>query len=483
MRNLVIYDFIYNVSNKKTETSDVNFKISELIPKTSDFISNVVYFFIYFTQCIFLLIIMFITAWKESLISFVGIMIISSIVIYINKKIRLVSYHIPIEQNKLNLGIEKISKNLLFIKIMRTEGDEYSKLVENIVNYSFKAIRASFLNIFASTFSPLLGTLLLVSIILFSQCYWDTSSLVLVSFLYFLIRFIQLLSLLATYYGSLSINFNQTKISFNYFKTFNFVNRNIAMLPSDKVKYLGSSKNYSYKIATHSKIFKDEEYSSNGISNITFNNVFYSYQKNTLNATKYVIQDLNFNICKGEQIGIIGTSGSGKTTLLMLLLGLIEPTCGRILINNEDAFKFFKLNVLNVGYVGPESYLIKGSIKDNLLYGIHRYVEYDEIIDALKRASLLDLVHDYTLDYIISEDRSGLSAGQKQRLCLARAFLNKPQLLVLDEATSNLDAITESQIMKSIFDLKNICTTIIVTHKPEILIYADKIINLSSQKE
>jgi ATP-binding cassette subfamily B protein AbcA/BmrA len=190
------------------------------------------------------------------------------------------------------------------------------------------------------------------------------------------------------------------------------------------------------------------------------------------------LNQLNFDISAGEHIGIIGPSGAGKSTILMLILGILKPTQGKISISEQDPEIYFNTPFSKVGYVGPEPFLIKGSIRSNLLYGIKFNVTDEDIWNALKMASLSDYIKSISLDYEIPEDQSGLSAGQKQRLCLARAFLNRPQLLVLDEATANLDDKTESEVALAVSLLKGKCTTVIVSHRPGILTYVDKTINL-----
>ena len=162
----------------------------------------------------------------------------------------------------------------------------------------------------------------------------------------------------------------------------------------------------------------------------------------------------------------------------MLLLGIFKPDKGYIKINNEDPSVFFAAPTNKIGYVGPEPFLIAGSVKENLCYGIERAISNHEIWEALEKASLKEFIEQKSLNYYIAEDQSGISAGQKQRLCLARAILNKPHLLVLDEATANLDDKTEKEIADSILTLKGLCTTIIISHRPGILIGIDKVIKL-----
>jgi ABC-type bacteriocin/lantibiotic exporter with double-glycine peptidase domain len=138
-----------------------------------------------------------------------------------------------------------------------------------------------------------------------------------------------------------------------------------------------------------------------------------------------------------------------------------------------------------VGYVGADPFLIAGSVRDNICYGVGRPVNEAEIDLALDRARVRTVVDALPgrLEYLIAEDASGLSAGQKQRLCLARAVLNRPHVLVLDEVCANLDVATEAEITESLRELRGRCTTIIVSHRSAILKYADFVLELSAQPE
>ncbi|APJ04557.1 ABC transporter ATP-binding protein [Silvanigrella aquatica] len=477
LRNLAVYD-LFNQRTRDNGVSDVNFRITEVFPKASLFISNIVYFSSLFLQCSIVMLLMFATAWKESIIGLFGIFFIGILILKITKGVRKVALQVPIEQYKLNAGIEKISRNLLFIKIMRTQNYEQKKLAENVINYGLCSIRASFLNILSITISPFLGILLLVIIILMSQKYFHTEGMILVSFLYLFIRFIQNLSILFGYFSSLNLYYPQIKIAFRYFNSFHkneiyYINKSL-----DAIKFIGSNKNY---------ILPDKflEISSvNNVSNINiknlniiFENVSYSYES----YKAPLIENLSFEIKQGSHVGIIGPSGSGKSTILFLLLGIIKPNIGNVFISGFLPEEFLDSPNVKVGYVGAEPFLIKGTIKDNLLYGMKEPVSADQIWRALEFASMKDIVEKKSLDYMIPEDQSGLSAGQKQRLCLARAILHNPQLLVLDECTSNLDEGTEYEITSSLERLKGICTAIIVSHRPGILRSVDKIVDLKSR--
>ena len=211
------------------------------------------------------------------------------------------------------------------------------------------------------------------------------------------------------------------------------------------------------------------------IPEIVFDNVTFSYPNSS-----ELFHNINLKISSGSQVGIIGMSGTGKSTLLMLITGILKPILGSILINQMPAEQYMEDPDVRIGYVGVEPFLIKGSLKENLCYGVLRDISDKELLNTLNLVSLQDLAADKGLSFEISEDQSGLSSGQKQRICLARAILNKPHLLILDEATANLDEQNERFVAEILNHLKGTCTTLIVSHRPGILAFADKVIEMKN---
>lgn len=179
----------------------------------------------------------------------------------------------------------------------------------------------------------------------------------------------------------------------------------------------------------------------------------------------------------GQTLVVTGPSGAGKSTLLSLMLGLLEPTDGRVeavLDGKASPAGEARPRLLpRVGYVGPESFLIEGSVLDNLRYGLTREPSEGEVAEALAAAEC-GFLKDLGLEHRITEQGQGLSAGQKQRLALARALLRRPALLILDEATSNLDSVTESRIVGTLAKLKGRMTIVAVSHRPALLALADR---------
>lgn len=139
---------------------------------------------------------------------------------------------------------------------------------------------------------------------------------------------------------------------------------------------------------------------------------------------------------------------------------------------------------LKAGYVGAEPFLIEGTIYENLVYGSKQPIEREDCWKALKEAGLEEEIYRLPeqLDTPMSENGSGLSSGQKQRLALARAILGKPDLLFLDEVSSNLDTETERLIARSISRLRGRCTVLVISHRPGILEHADRCLDLTSRQ-
>ena len=197
--------------------------------------------------------------------------------------------------------------------------------------------------------------------------------------------------------------------------------------------------------------------------------------------SKNVIKKYSLEIKAGETVVMTGDSGSGKSTLISILLGLYEPNQGTVdLVINDNLFplKGIKQQLLNsVGYVGSESFLIEGTILDNLLYGLNHQPTEEEISQALEDAGCSFVFQfDMTIQHKLTEQGQGLSAGQKQRICFARALLRKPSVLVLDEATANLDSESERKFIQTLIRLKDKMTIVAVTHREALLGIADKVI-------
>ena len=199
---------------------------------------------------------------------------------------------------------------------------------------------------------------------------------------------------------------------------------------------------------------------------------------------RQVLSDINLTIKKGEKVAFVGESGSGKTTLSKLLLHLYSPEKGEILINGNN-IEDIRLECLRerIAYIPQETFLFSGSIYDNLVLGMDD-VDMDNVVEAAKLAQAHDFINELPLRYEtrLEENGANLSGGQRQRLAIARAMLKKPDILILDEATSNLDSITERALDKTINEFSKEMTTIFIAHRLSTIKDCDRIFVMDKGK-
>ena len=197
-----------------------------------------------------------------------------------------------------------------------------------------------------------------------------------------------------------------------------------------------------------------------------------------------VLQDVSISIQRGQKIALVGESGSGKTTIAKLLLNFYTPEKGSIEIGGQPIEKI-GIGTLrsSIAYVDQNTFLFADTIKNNLKLG-NPVVTDDDIINACKLANADEYISALPLGYDtpIYENGSDLSGGQRQRLAIARAILRKPRLLILDEATSNLDTITENAIKNTIFNLSDDISCVIIAHRLSTIRNCDKIYVMDNGK-
>ncbi|MBN1266280.1 MAG: ABC transporter ATP-binding protein [Anaerolineales bacterium] len=195
---------------------------------------------------------------------------------------------------------------------------------------------------------------------------------------------------------------------------------------------------------------------------------------------RWALQDVSFTIEPGQLAALVGASGAGKTTITYLIPRLYDPTKGRILIDGSDLRDIsLKSLTANIGMVTQETYLFYDTIRANLLYA-RQDASDGEIVSAAKAANIHDYIASLPDGYgtVVGERGYRLSGGERQRIALARVFLKDPQVLVLDEATSHLDSVSEALIQSALQEILQGRTSLVIAHRLSTILAADKILVL-----
>ena len=211
---------------------------------------------------------------------------------------------------------------------------------------------------------------------------------------------------------------------------------------------------------------------------LNLKNVTFRYR----GAHNPTLRDISLLVESGETIGITGESGSGKTTLLDLSLGLLQPTHGSVLVNNQNLERSIGDWYRMIGYVPQNVFLVDGSIKENVCLGIDsNEVDDCQIWEVLDLAQLSGFVSGLPdgLESRVGDRGTWLSGGQRQRIGIARALFQQPQVLFFDEATSALDRDTEENLLSAIANLRETYTIVMVTHRSAPLRICDRVVSVS----
>lgn len=207
---------------------------------------------------------------------------------------------------------------------------------------------------------------------------------------------------------------------------------------------------------------------------ITFENVHFNYH----GTQEALFKDKSIKITPGSKVGLVGYSGGGKTTFVNLIMRIYDITSGRLLIDNQDIRDVTQDSLRTaIGMIPQDPTLFHRTLMDNIQYG-RLDATTDEVINAAKRAHAHEFISKLPEGYdsLVGERGIKLSGGQRQRIAIARAILKDAPILILDEATSQLDSVTEQLIQESLWDLMQNKTTIVIAHRLSTLLQMDRIL-------
>jgi len=369
---------------------------------------------------------------------------------YLGKKIKLVSKQIMGETTALAGATTESLRNIELVKslgLVKQEERRLNQTTLKILGLELKKVRfVRSLSFIQGTTVHLVRTALIFSLytFVFRDIIKVGDMITLMFFSFFIFNPLQEL-------GNVISVFNETKVSME---------------------------NFENLMSAKSEVTPEKPSPLGGIEHLKFHNVSFKHQS----TADFAVNNISFDIQKGETVAFVGPSGSGKTTLVKLLVGLYQPVGGEIEYNGISS-KDIDLNELRqqLGFVTQDPQLFSGSIKDNLLF-VKPNASDKEIDDVLQKAACNKLLKraDKGIYTTIGEGGIKVSGGEKQRLSIARALLRNPKLLIFDEATSALDSLTEEEISETIRELSanKEQITVLIAHRLSTIMHADKIIVL-----
>lgn len=421
---------------------------------------NLQVLFLQVTTLIMIIVALFYLSAKLAAISLISLCVVSLPLRWIDRKMKDLGHRMSEAWSNTNSRLLMGIRNLLLVQIYGTQDSELRAAEESLKRYRGAAIEANFLSGVKFASPQLLGVGVLCLISSFAKENLMISSGILVSYFYLFLRMIQNFTFITQAISSIIIHWDRTEQLAKWWVNCSFDGlKNRKLIARDTSDALPSEAAVSWHLKQ----------------------VSFSYP----NSRQTVLSNLDLKIEPGSAVVITGASGAGKSTLLAILIGILQPKTGEALASIDSGKTFLDIDLVkprvlkSLGYVGPESFLLEGSVKDNLVYGLSSEPTSTQISEALKKAecSFIDELSG-GLSHRLTEQGHGLSAGQKQRLSLARALLRNPRALILDEATANLDYDTEKRLVETLKRLKGDITLVIATHREALLNLADQVVKL-----
>ena len=446
-------------SKPTSDAGKISYLFNEIANGCSNFMASGFLFLSRLTIALFLFGSLFFYSWELTL----GVALVSLIILptqkFLGSSISRISVRTLSILQEASRQVLTGVRNFLFLSIRNVSFAEEEKVKSNLDSIMIARRRFYLLSSLRSSTPQFVGVLILVAIAATSLVENLDNKSEMVPFLYLLLRFFNGL-------GDISRNTSHLRLDYPRVQEFaswlhNYEGTNVIR---------SKKKDLSIKVAPSFSL-KDVKFS--------------------WGTGKEKFEFPSFHIKPGAVTLIKGRTGVGKSTLLSLITGVITPLSGEVSLfvkvdskkmkNSRDLQAKVSEYQIPTAYVGPEPYLITGSIRSNLKYGLERSVKDLEMIKALIMVGLIDKPDGLEfLDQQISEMGQGLSTGQRQKLAWARAIITKPKLLVLDEATSNLDSRSKERVLNWVKKYKGEMTTIMVDHHHKVDDLVDTTIVLDS---
>ena len=395
-----------------------------------------------------LMIVMFMQNWKLSLIAIVMIPFATLTAKVLGKRMGKISTQAQEKSGDLNRYLIDLFKNHKIIKIFQRENYERNRSETFVNNLKEKSAKISAVYIRSTPIMEILTGIMIAVLIFYSGKLIFNGELAINNFFSFLA------AMMLAYQPVKSL----TKVNVAIEQGLSAAKRILPIIDlENKIK-----DNYDSK----SLIFEKGE--------VVFNKVNFSYETNLDNK---VLKDISLKFSGGKMTALVGHSGSGKSTMLNMVPRIYSPTDGNITIDNQDISKMNLASVRKeISIVDQNTTLFDDTVMNNIKYAKPDATD-DEVVEAAELAMCKDFIDnlDQGFQTMIGENGARLSGGEKQRLSIARAFLKKSKIILLDEATSSLDSETEEKIQKALKKLTSNKTTIVIAHRLSTILNSDTI--------
>lgn len=394
------------------------------------------------------IVMLFILDWQMTLITFIILPIFIGIMIPLGKKMGKISKETQTEIAKFSGLLGRVLTEMKLVKVTTSETNELEKTKVTLLSIYNLGLKEAKIRAIISPLSGIIMTVTVAIILGFGGIRVSSGAITAGTLVAMIFYVIQL---------------SAPILSFSMFIT-------------DYKKAVGASERiYEIYQEEIEKIGIDSNRPVADHQDITFKNVSFGYEDNL------VIKDLSLSIHSGEVTAFVGPSGSGKSTLFSLIERLYPLEHGEILYGNESiqdiSLKYWRQKI---GYVMQSNAMMSGTIRDNLTYGINEAVSDETLIHYTKMARCYDFIMEFPQGFEteIGERGTKLSGGQRQRIDIARSFIKNPDILLLDEATANLDSESEYYIQQALNELMKDRTTIVIAHRLATIKKANQIIFL-----
>ncbi|WP_314348299.1 ABC transporter ATP-binding protein [Mammaliicoccus vitulinus] len=398
------------------------------------------------------IVMLFILDWQMTLMTVLILPIFIGIMIPLGKKMGKISKDTQTEISKFSGILGRVLTEMKLVKVTTSEKNELEKTKVTLLGIYNLGLKEAKIRAIISPLSGIIMTLTVAIILGFGGIRVSSGAITAGTLVAMIFYVVQL---------------SAPILSFSMFIT-------------DYKKAVGASERiYEIYQEETEKEGSDSNRPITDYQDITFKNVSFGYDDTT------IIKDLSLSIHSGEVTAFVGPSGSGKSTLFSLIERLYPIEQGEILYGNESiediSLKYWRQKI---GYVMQSNAMMSGTIRDNLTYGINEAVSDETLIHYTKMARCYDFIMEFPhgFDTEIGERGTKLSGGQRQRIDIARSFIKNPDILLLDEATANLDSESEYYIQQALNELMKDRTTIVIAHRLATIKKANQIIFLDKGK-